>query len=463
MKLRKILSAVIAGAAVMPLWGASPKYIFYCIGDGMGPGAVMAAETYNRMVRKSTEPLLMMQFPVASMSTTYSADSPVTDSAAAGTALSSGYKTKNSMLGMNPDTVAVNSITVPLKEAGYGIGLLTNVCPDDATPAAFYAHVPNRSSYYQIGKQAAQSDIEFIGGSRWRGAWKKGKPTDLMKIMAENGVQTARGLDEFSRLTSRRVVLLNTDTVNNNMGHTIDSIPDVLTLADLTKACISHLMKHTPDKFFMMIEGGNIDWSGHANDGGTIVKDVISFDETLRIVYDFYLQHPDETLIVVTADHETGGLSVGSGATGYNAYLKYIDYQKVSKAVFSDWCKEQLKSNRNMTWEEMKAYLTDNFGFWSNVPVSEKAEAALREKFDKTFVKHHGEDQKTLYNSFNEFAVEVFDVMSRVCGFGWTTPNHSGNPVPVYAIGVDAELFGSQPDNTEIPMLILGSALGQKQ
>lgn len=208
----------------------------------------------------------------------------------------------------------------------------------------FYAHVPNRGNYYKIGKQAAKSDIEFMGGSRWRGAWKKGKPTDLMKIMADNGVQTARGLDEFSRLTSRRVVLLNTDTINNNMGHTIDSIPGAMTLADMTKACISHLMKHTPDRFFMMIEGGNIDWSGHANDGGTIVKDVISFDETLRIVYDFYLQHPDETLIVVTADHETGGLSVGSAATGYKAYLHYIDYQKVSKAVFSDWCKEQLQS-----------------------------------------------------------------------------------------------------------------------
>lgn len=423
----------------------------------------MAAEIYNRMVRGSADPLLMMQFPVASMSTTYSADSPVTDSAAAGTALSTGVKTKNSMLGMNPDSVAVNSITVPLKEAGYGIGLLTNVCPDDATPAAFYAHVPNRGNYYKIGKQAAKSDIEFMGGSRWRGAWKKGKPTDLMKIMADNGVQTARGLDEFSRLTSRRVVLLNTDTINNNMGHTIDSIPGAMTLADMTKACISHLMKHTPDRFFMMIEGGNIDWSGHANDGGTIVKDVISFDETLRIVYDFYLQHPDETLIVVTADHETGGLSVGSAATGYNAYLHYIDYQKVSKAVFSDWCKEQLQSGRNLSWEEMKAYLTDNFGFWTYVPVSEKADAALREKFDKTFVQHHGEDQRTLYNSFNEFAVEVFDVMSRVCGFGWTTPNHSGNPVPVYAIGADAALFASQPDNTEIPQLILKAALGPKQ
>lgn len=463
MKLRQFLSAVIAGVAVMPMWGTAPKYVFYCIGDGLGPGAVMAAETYNRMVRKNSEPLLMMQFPVASLSSTYSADSPVTDSAAAGTALSTGVKTKNSMLGMNPDSVAVTSIVEPLKEAGYGIGLLTNVCPDDATPAAFYAHVPNRGHYYQIGRQAAESGIDFIGGSRWRGAWKKGKPTDLMKIMADNGVQTARGLDEFSRLTSRRVVLLNNDTVNNNMGHTIDSIPGAMTLADMTRACISHLTKYTPDRFFMMIEGGNIDWSGHANDGGTMVKDVISFDETLRVVYDFYLQHPDETLIVVTADHETGGLSVGSGATGYNAYLQYIDYQKVSKAVFSDWCKAQLLSDSKLTWDDMKSYLTDNFGFWTSVPVSEKAEAALRKKFNKTFVEHHGEDQKSLYNSFNEFAVAVFDVMSRVCGFGWTTPNHSGNPVPVYAVGADAGLFSSHLDNTDIPKLILKAALGQKK
>ena len=120
---------------------ATPKYVFYFIGDGMGMGHVMAAQSYNREVLKSDELLLMMQFPVVSMVTTYST-SRVTDSAAAGTALSTGYKTNNGMLGVTPDSVPVTSIARYLKDAGWGIGIVTTVAPDDATPGAFYAHQP---------------------------------------------------------------------------------------------------------------------------------------------------------------------------------------------------------------------------------------------------------------------------------------------------------------------------------
>ena len=150
------------GLTAVTAVAAAPKYIFYFIGDGMGPGQVMAAETYNRMTRGSDTELLMMRLPVNAMCTTWSASSPVTDSAAAGTALAAGVKTKNSMLGMGPDSVAVNSIAVDLKEMGYGIGLITNVAPDDATPGAFYAHVPYRGMYYEIGCQAAESGVDFL-------------------------------------------------------------------------------------------------------------------------------------------------------------------------------------------------------------------------------------------------------------------------------------------------------------
>lgn len=137
MKLRRILASVIAGACV---FGASAevKYVFYLIGDGMGMGHVNAAQYYNRMVRGADEPILMMQFPVASQAWTYSASSPVTDSAAAGTALSTGNKTYNNMLGMAPDSVThYVSIARELKDAGWGVGVLTSVAPDDATPGRF--------------------------------------------------------------------------------------------------------------------------------------------------------------------------------------------------------------------------------------------------------------------------------------------------------------------------------------
>lgn len=446
------LSLTIAGMA----FAATPKYIFYYIGDGMGMGQVMSAECYNRMVRGSEKPLLMMQFPIVSTLTTYSASSPVTDSAAAGTALSTGYKTKNGMLGVTPDSAAVTSVAKQLFDAGYGVGLVTSVAPDDATPGSFYAHVPYRSMYYEIGKQAASCGYDFIGGSNLRGVKdKKGNPTDLMQIFAENNVSVVRGIDALNATDSRRVVLLNTDSITiNDIGYTIDSIPGVLTLPAMTEACLKHLEKNGHDKFFMMVEGGNIDHAGHSNDGGTIIKEILNFQDAIKVGYDFYLAHPDETLIIITADHETGGLGLGNNAVGYDAHLHYYDYQKVSKDLFDDYCRAIMKSRRIYEWEDMKEYLTDNLGFWKYVPVTEKQTAELKDSFEKCIKRRESVDQKTLYNSFNEFTTLVYRTLDSFTGLGWTTNGHSGGLVPVYAIGAGAEKFASFNDNTDIPRRI---------
>ena len=155
MKIRNLLLPALALVAAMAASAAdkAPRYIFYFIGDGMGTGQVMAAQTYQRMVRDNRSLLMMSKMPVTSMAYTYSASSPVTDSAAAGTALACGHKTKNGMLGMDADSVPVPSVAKILKDNGYGIGLVTSVAPDDATPAAFYAHVPYRGLFYEIEKQ----------------------------------------------------------------------------------------------------------------------------------------------------------------------------------------------------------------------------------------------------------------------------------------------------------------------
>jgi len=447
-----LLTLAVTGMA----FAATPKYIFYYIGDGMGMGQVMSAECYNRMVLKNDKPLLMMQFPIVSTATTYSASTPVTDSAAAGTALSTGYKTKNGMLGMNPDTVAVTSVAKQLFNMGYGIGLVTSVAPDDATPGAFYANVPNRSMYYEVGKDAATCGYDFIGGSNLRGIKdKKGNKTDLMQIFADNNVAVVRGMDGLKSTDSRRVVLLNTDSLNvNDIGYTIDSIPGVLTLPMMTEACLKHLEKNGHDKFFMMVEGGNIDHAGHSNDGGTVIKEVLNFQKAIKIGYDFYLAHPDETLIVITADHETGGMALGNNAVGYNAHLHYYDYQKVSKDVFADYCHSIMKSRRIYDWADMEEYLTDKLGFWKHIHLSKKQTKHLKEEFDKCFKRNEGTNKKTLYKNFNEFTVTVFNILDSFTGIGWTTSKHTGGLVPVYAIGVGAEKFSSFNDNTDIPKRI---------
>jgi alkaline phosphatase len=294
-----------------------------------------------------------------------------------------------------------------------------------------------------------------LAGANLRGTTTNGQPNDLMKILTDSGIQVVRGINSLANTTSRRVILLNTDSIHSNdVGYTIDSIPNVLTLPDMTAACLNHLKKFTPKKFFMMVEGGNIDHAGHANDGATVIKETLNFNQALQLAYDFYLEHPKETLIVVTADHDTGGLSVGNKYTGYNAYLQYIDYQRVSKEAFSDWCHALLRSRRNFTWDDMKEYLTDNFGFWEQVPVDDTQTATLQSLFDKTFNMRNSADQVSLYNSFNEFAVEVFNVMNTVAGIGWTSPHHTGNEVPVFAIGVGADKFASFNNNIDIPAKI---------
>ena len=434
----------------------SPKYIFYFIGDGMGMGHVAATQAYNRMILNNEEPLLMMQFPVVGMLTTHSASSPVTDSAAAGTALSAGYKTKNGMLGMDADSVAVESIAAQLFSKGYGVGLVTSVPPDDATPGAFYAHVPDRGMYYDITVQAAQSGYQFLGGSKLRGTTdNEGNPNNLIDVLKEYNMEYVKGADAARSSESERILMVNPEGIDSyQIGYTVDSIPGAMTLPEMADVCLSHLKKWRPEKFFMMVEGGNIDYTGHSNDGGAAIKEILNFNQTLRVAYDFYNEHPEETLIIVTADHDTGGLAIGSLFTGYNMQPQYIDYQKISKDRFNDECKAILKSRRIFTWEDMKEMLKEKLGFWAGVPVTEQQTAMLEEKFTKTFEMRNSEDQKTLYQNFDEFSTAVFNVFNEICGIGWVTYNHTGNYVPVYAIGVDADKFGGLHDNTNIPMII---------
>lgn len=453
-----LLAAAITFATGVALADA-PKYIFYFIGDGMGIAEVTNANLFKRQILKHEEPLRMTTFPVASMATTHSASSDVTDSAAAGTALASGYKTKNSMLGMGPDSIAVTSMAKTLFDDGFGVGLVTSVAIDDATPGAFYAHVDNRGKYHEIGRSLAESGYQFAAGASLRGT-KANDGTDngLIDYFAENNVKIFYGLDGVDKATEERLLVLSPfhDKNSNDIGYTIDSIPGALTLPALTQAGLDHLMRTSPNRFFMMVEGGNIDHAGHGNDGGTSVREVVNFDEALEIAYRFYLDHQDETLIVVTADHETGGMSVGCFATGYSTALANAATQKVSKEAFNDYCRAILRSRMVYTWQDMQDYLRENFGFGTTVKLNPDEEESLKAMFDKVFEQRsNGEDQKTLYVTFNGFANRVFEILNYKSGFGWTTGAHTGSPVPVYAVGVGAWRFSNLNDNTDIPRKIL--------
>ncbi|MDE5930116.1 MAG: alkaline phosphatase [Muribaculaceae bacterium] len=462
-RLKSIIGALILSAAIPSAFAADDsgaRYIFYFIGDGMGMGPVMAAQNYNRAVLGNSAPLTMMQLPVAAWCQTYSYSSPVTDSAAAGTALATGSKTRNGMLGMAPDSTSVTSIAAELHDRGYGIGLVTSVAADDATPGAFYAHVPYRKMSYEIDCQGVESGYEYIAGASYGGFTdKEGRPTDLQQRIDDAGISVLYGASSLGEHPMRRVMLFGDETSRPwNVSYTIDSVAGALTLPAMTADCLAHLEKYSPERFFMMVEGGNIDDALHANDGGAAIKEILNFDQALALAYDFYLRHPDETLIVVTADHDTGGFALGTNFLGYNNKLELYDHQRVSKEAFSDYCKSVLNSRRIYTWDDMKEYLADNLGLFGPLEVAPEREQQLKDMFDLTFEQRNSHDQNTLYANFNQFAVEVFRTLNDMAGVGFTTTHHSGNPVPVFAAGPGADLFKGFNNNSELPGKILRSA-----
>lgn len=427
--------------------GANPKYIFYFIGDGMGIAEATNAQLFNKEVLGNEDPILMTTFPVVTMITTHSASSKVTDSAAAGTALATGHKTRNGMLGMDADTVAVNSVARILADNGYGVGLVTTVAIDDATPAAFYTHVPNRGMFYEIGRDLANSGYQFAAGASLRGTRDRdGKDNGLLDMFKQNNVAVSYGLDGIDKNAKKQLLLSPFhDSMSNEVGLAIDSLENALTLPAMTQACLDHLMRTNPGKFFMMVEGGSIDHNGHSNDGGASVRETINFNNALRIAYDFYRKHPNETLILVTADHETGGMSVGCRTTGYSVHPEVARAQKISKDKFNEYCRNLVDAGKMPSWDEMQKFLEENLGYGTAVKLSDNELNDLRDTYATSFVKKEPW----------RFVDKAISLLNSKSGFGWTTNDHTGHPVPLYVIGAGSDKFTGFNDNTDLPKKIL--------
>lgn len=425
---------------------AQAKYVFYFIGDGMGMGHVNAAQYYNRIVRGNQYPLLMQQFPVAGVVTTYSGSSPVTDSAAAGTALATGKKTRNYTVGLSADHAEpYRSVARDLKDEGWGVAVLTSVSADDATPAAFYAHQKDRGMRYEIDREAAASGFDFIGGGNLAGMKDD---NDIADLLNKNGYELLRGTDAKASPDAKKLVVLSPQN-KSDIGYTIDSMAEDMKLVDMTRMALSHLQSVAPDRFFMMVEGGNIDHAAHANDGAAVIKEILEFQKSIEVAYNFYLEHPDETLIVVTADHDTGGLALAG-----NVNLALADHQRISKDIMASYFRGLVRDSKPVEWAEMKDYLKAKLGFWNGVDIDERTEKSLKESFDKTFVARNSNDERGLYNSFDEFVTKVFNVYNRRMGIEFICGNHTANPVPVFAVGRGAGQFVGVQDNTDIPKKI---------
>lgn len=444
---------------------AQPKYIFYLIGDGMGPNHVNLAEIFTAETqgRIGYQPLILSLFPYVGFASTNSLSHGVTDSSAGGTALAVGKKTKNGVIGMDSTaTVSYKSIAYAAKEKGWKVGIATSVSVDHATPASFYANQPDRGHYYEIALQIPKSGFDFFAGSGFlkpTTTLKKEEATDVHVILEKSGYKIVKGKKAFLNkdYNNQKVVWINDDPKNTaSLKFAIDQDAEDMTLEDITKGAIKHLSQNNDKGFFLMVEGGKIDWSSHSNDGGTTLHEVIDFQKTIQLAYDFYKQHPKETLIVVTADHETGGLVIGNGSSKLNTAA--LAHQKVSQGTLSSLIGNLRNDKPNASWDEVKQLIADNTGLFTHLKVSKGDEESLFKAYEKSFVNHVNETTKTLYANDDKLAALSIKILNKIASLSWGSTNHSAGYVPVYAIGEGAELFNNKMDNTDIPKKIAQAA-----
>lgn len=431
----------------------------------MGVNQVNGAEMYlaEQEGRIGVKPLLFTTFPAGTMATTFSATNSVTDSSAAGTALATGEKTYNGAVSMDDDKNVLSTVAERAKKAGRKVGIATSVSVDHATPAAFYAHQPNRSRYYEIALDLPKAGFDFYAGSGFlkptTTADKKEAP-NVFPIIEEAGYTIARGLDEYKEKAAdaKKMILIQKEGAEPScLPYAIDHEEGDLTLPEITESAVSFLSKGNKKGFFLMVEGGKIDWACHSNDPVTVFEEVIDLDNAVRVAYEFYKKHPKETLIVVTADHETGGMGLGIGK--YELHLKSLLNQKQSQDLLSKAITDLRKDKAGKaSWNEIKDLLTEKMGFWKELPLTWEQEKMLRDEYEQSFVKNKVVFEESLYARTEPLAAAARKVMSQIAMVGWTSSSHTAGYVPVFAIGAGADLFTGKMDNTEIPKRIAKAA-----
>ena len=459
--------------SILLVWSVSiyaqqAKYVFYFISDGMGINQVQGTEIYRAELKKKTgiSPLLFTQFPYSTIATTYSASNRVTDSAAAGTALATGHKTQNSAIGVLKDQkTPINSIAVWARNKGCRVGIATSVTVNHATPSAFYAHAATRTLYHEIGKDLYKAGFDFYAGSDFKESTNPKNPSaeNLYTMADKNGYIIARGYKGYLKKSkkARKMILFQTEEASKHeiaaIPYAIDRQKGDMTLQDITRSAINFLSKDISKGFFLMVEGGRIDWACHSNDAATTFHEIIDFDNAIKIAYEFYLQHPNETLIVVTADHETGGFVLGTGS--YNLNLQVLKNQKVSENGFTRIVnKMRTRTNNQVSWEAIQQALKENFGFWDKVKLTEKQEARLKATYNESLQHQKINLEKSEYSQDEPIAAEAKRIINEIAQIGWISGGHSAGYVPVFAIGVGAELFQDRIDNTQIPAKIAQAA-----
>ncbi len=423
------------------------KYVFLFIGDGMSIPQRMMTEEFQK--RSGKPGLLINKFEHQAITSTQAADSFITDSAASGTAIACGEKTNNGRIGMDAEGKRkLESVAEVARDHGRKVGIITSVTLNHATPAAFYAHNTSRSNYYQIGLDLIASNFDYFGGGgidkhdHGKDKMYKG---DIYKLAEAAGYTVSRSKEKFGTLKPGTGKVISVGA-KADLPYEIDMDKDDLTLADFTRQGIELL--DNPKGFFIMVEGGKIDWMCHANDAATTLREVIGFDNAVQAAYEFARKHPADTLIVVTGDHETGGLTLGFAGTGYQTYIEKLSAQTCSR----DEMNRRFRKLEKPDWAKAKSLITEMTGliFADNgkrekggLNLTESEEETLKNAFDRQI-----KDGK--YTGGTVLPDTMIRLLNNKSSVAWTSGAHTALPVSTTAYGAEARLFSNMIDNTDI-------------
>ncbi|MEA4908670.1 MAG: alkaline phosphatase [Anaerolineaceae bacterium] len=489
-----------AAEAAAPAQSQHARYIFLFIGDGMGVAQRNSAELYLANTENVETglwyetKLLMNTFPAQGMTTTYDAGSIITDSASAGTAIATGHKTLSGVISMSPDkTEKYTTIAEIAKQQGWKVGVVTSVSLDHATPAVFYAHNASRKNMYAIAGDMVRSGFDyFAGGGLVQPQGSDGKSADIYVIAQNSGYTIVDNAADFNALQPGDGKVLAMNGILDNeaaMYYEMDRAENDLSLADYTRKGIELL--DNPEGFFMMVEGGKIDWACHANDATASIKDTLAFDAAIAEAYAFYQAHPDETAIIVTGDHETGGMSIGFAGTQYASFFTKLTQQPESYLEFNK-ALEAFKAEKGASarLEDAFPMIEEYFGMVAlsesdlkaaqdavaqgaaeGASEADKAAAAeadallsmtltnaeidvLRAAFAESMKDSSQRSSDSvaynLYGGYEPLTIKLTTILDQKAGIGWTTYAHTGTPVQTSAVGVGNETFNGFYDNTEI-------------
>jgi len=443
------------------------KYVFFFIGDGMGIASVATTQAYLAAINDTSgfQNLSFTTFPAIGLSTTYAGNRFITCSAAAGTALATGNKTSINTISM--DLLRENklvTIAEEVRDRGFKVGIISSVSIDHATPAVFYAHQPDRNMYYEISLDLAKSGFDFFGGGGFYQPFGKNGDATVSSydFAKQNGYTITQTRADFDNLTPASGKVIATGNILESSGalrYLIDQTDEDITLQDFVKKGIE--MLDNKKGFFMMCEEGKIDWAAHSNDGATVVNNVLALDEAVKVAMDFYKKHPKETLIIVTADHETGGLAMGWAGTKYESNLGLLQNQEISLEHFSVLVDSIIKntSDESTALTATMTAVKEYFGL-DDEARNLQLKPDEKQMLETAFHEARGNIEKSKlefyleYGGSNPVAAAAVKILNHRAGLSWGSYAHTGIPVPVYAIGAGSELFDGYFDNTDIPKKI---------